>query len=269
VISPLMQFEEPQTISTLPSNQFSLPSSFTPETPKKKLMLSHSLPNPPNKTLPISPPASSQTLKHPHKNIQPTQPHGHPREHHKPFPLLRCHTNIPAVSINHMCCFDRNRSRDCRREEGSKESESPEKNIDECGESAVDEERKEGEGCGEDDQAGRDAIQKESGFLCEAQSVDARVDCIRPMQIFQRHPRVRFIQFHLQRNRRIEMEKRSPVTASSNISPDFGRREGSVGKGSRCIKPLTVVQKMRRVKVMQPQSLCERIYIGIERGFDG
>jgi hypothetical protein len=37
------------------------------------------------------------------------------------------------------------------------------------------------------------------------------------MQIFQRHPRVRFIQFHLQRDRRIEMEKQSPVTTPRDI----------------------------------------------------
>jgi hypothetical protein len=65
------------------------------------------------------------------------------------------------------------------------------------------------------------------------------------------------------------MEKRSPVTTSSNIFPNFGRRKSSVGKGSRCIITLTVVQKMRRVKVMESKAFSERIDIRVERGFDG
>jgi hypothetical protein len=215
---------------------------LSPSTTKPKHLPPHSLPNPPNKTLPISPPAPSQTLKHPHKNIQPTQPHRHPSQHHKPFPLLRCHPNILSVFINHMSCLDCHSSRDSRSQQSSKERESPEKYIDESGEASMDEEREQRKGCGEDDQAGGNAIQKESGFLCEAQSVDARVDCIRPMQIFQRQPSMRFIQLPLQRNRRIEMEERGAIATSSNILSNLTRRKRNIRQRSRCIKPLAIIQ---------------------------
>jgi hypothetical protein len=93
-----MQLEEPQTISTLPSNQFSLPSSFTPETPKKNLCYLTHFPTLPTK---LSLLALLRPLKHSNTHTKTFNPHNPTATHVStinPFPFFAATpTSLPYL----------------------------------------------------------------------------------------------------------------------------------------------------------------------------